>query len=58
MPSINIYTSRDRVKSLENILPEFREFTAQELSCRDIRLASNEISWRIIVPEVSLQILS
>jgi hypothetical protein len=56
MPSVNIYTSKERVKSLESILPELREFTAKELSCGDRKLNSNEMSLRIIVPDASLQI--
>lgn len=56
MPSINIYTSRERVKPLKDILPGLREFIAHELSCRDRKLVGNEISLRIIVPYVSLQI--
>jgi hypothetical protein len=56
MPSINIYTSKERVESLEDILPELRKFTAKELSCLDRKLDSNEISLRVIVPEASLPI--
>ncbi|MDP3026632.1 MAG: hypothetical protein Q8N63_02910 [Nanoarchaeota archaeon] len=56
MPSVNIYTSKERIKSIENILPELRDFTAQQLSCRDRRLASNEISLRVLTPDTSLQI--
>lgn len=44
----------DRVRSLEGILPELREFTAKELSCEDRILAGNEMSLRVIVPEASL----
>lgn len=56
MPSMNIYTSRERVKPLESILPELRELTAKELSCGDRKLDSNEMSLRIIVPDASLSI--
>ena len=56
MPSVNIYTSKDRVKPLESILPELREFTAQKLSCRDRRLVADEISLRVLTPDASLQI--
>lgn len=56
MPSVNIYTSRERVKSLEQALPELRDFTAQELSCGSRRLSSDEISLRVIVPDSSMQI--
>jgi len=55
MPSVNIYTNRDRVKSLEKILPELREYTAQELSGSERKLVSDEISLRVIVPEVAMQ---
>ena len=48
MPSVNIYTNQNRVKSLEKILPELRDYTAQTLSGR-------EISLRVIVPEVAMQ---
>lgn len=56
MPPVIIYTSRERVKPLESILSGLREFAAQELSCEGRRLASDEISLRIIVPDASLQI--
>ena len=56
MPSVNIYTNKNRVESLESILPELREFTAQKLSCGDRKLASDEISLRVLVPDASLQI--
>ncbi len=55
MPSVNIYTSRARVSSLESLLPDLREFTAQELTCGDRALVSDEISLRVFVPEVALQ---
>lgn len=53
MPSINIYTARERVNSLEKILPKLREFTANELSCESRKLAPDEISLRILIPEAS-----
>jgi hypothetical protein len=56
MPSVNIYTSHERITDLEKILPELRKFTAQELSCRDRKLRSDEISLRVLVPEIDLQI--
>lgn len=56
MPSMNIYTNRERVGCLESILPDLREFTARELSCGDRKLAANEMSLRIIVPDASLPI--
>ncbi len=56
MPSINIYTSRERVKLLEDIFSGLKEFTAQELSCGDRELRSDEISLRAIVPEAASQI--
>lgn len=56
MPSINIYTNKERVSCLEKILPELREFTAKELSGKSIKLASDEISLRVLIPEASLQI--
>ncbi|MFA5855793.1 MAG: hypothetical protein WC867_00410 [Candidatus Pacearchaeota archaeon] len=56
MPSMNIYTSREKVNFLEYILPGLREFTAQELSCENRKLISNEISLRVIVPVASLSI--
>jgi hypothetical protein len=56
MPSINIYTNREKVTFLNEILSDLRDFTARELSCGDRKLASNEISLRVIVPETSLQI--
>ncbi|MFA5084610.1 MAG: hypothetical protein WC475_04515 [Candidatus Paceibacterota bacterium] len=57
MPSINIYTNdKKRIKPLEHILSEFRDFAARELSCGDRTLASNEISLRILMPEASMQI--
>ena len=56
MPSMNIYTSKERAKSLESILPELREFAAEKLSCEDRKLAPHEMSLRIIVPEASLPI--
>jgi hypothetical protein len=56
MPSINIYTDKERIKFLKDMLPELRDFTAQQLSCGDRRLASNEISLRVLVPDASLQI--
>ncbi|HIH32192.1 TPA: hypothetical protein HA235_05780 [Candidatus Woesearchaeota archaeon] len=55
MPSVNIYTNQNRVKSLEKILPELRDYTAQTLSGREKKLASDEISLRVIVPEVAMQ---
>ena len=56
MPSMTIYTNRDRVKSIEKIFSELKEFTAKELSCGDRKLASNEISIRVLVPEASAAI--
>ena len=56
MPSVDIYTDKNRIKSLEGILPELRKTIAQELSCGDRTLASNEISLRVMVPEASLRI--
>lgn len=56
MPPVNIYTSRERVKPLESILPQLREFTASELSCKDRKLVPKELSLRVIVPEASLPI--
>jgi hypothetical protein len=56
MPSVNIYTSGERVQSLENILSDLREFTAEKLSCKDRKLSPNEISLRVIVPETGLTV--
>ncbi len=56
MPSVNIYTSKERVQPLENILSGLKEFTAEKLSCRDRKLVPNEVSLRIIVPEARLAI--
>jgi len=63
MPAINIYTNRDRVKPLESILSGLRDFAARELSCGGrksvgdlVKLSSEEISLRILVPEASMQI--
>ena len=56
MPSVNIYTDRNRVSSLESILPELREVVARELSCGDRVLVPDEVSLRLIVPDASLQI--
>lgn len=56
MPSINIYTDNSRAKSLENILPELRKFTAQALSCEELQLKPDELGLRVIVPFASLQI--
>jgi len=55
MPSVNIYTNRERVKSLEKILSDLRKYTAEVLTCGDKTLASDEISLRILVPEVAMQ---
>jgi hypothetical protein len=55
MPSVNIYTSTERASPLEDILLELRKFTAKELSCGDRKLAPDEMSLRILVPEASLQ---
>ena len=56
MPSVSIYTTKERVKPLKSILNGLREFIAQELSCEDRKLVSDEISLRIIVPDASLKI--
>ncbi len=56
MPSITIYTTKEKVTFLENILQELKDLIAQELSCGDRALVSSEISLRIIVPEASLPI--
>lgn len=57
MPLMNIYVNKnERVKPLEEILPDLRQFTAEKLSCLDRKLASDEISIRIIVPEASASI--
>jgi len=56
MPSLNIYTNKERAKSLKEYLPKLREFIAKELSCRDRKIDSNEVSLRIIVPNGSLLI--
>ena len=56
MPSVNIYTSKERVSSLEKILPGLREAVARELSCADRTLANDEISVRVLVPDAALQI--
>ena len=37
-------------------MPGLREFAAQQLSCRERKLASDELSLRIFVPEASLTI--
>ena len=55
MPSVNIYTNRERIKPLEKILEGLREVTAKELSCEDRTLESDEISLRVLAPDVSLQ---
>jgi len=56
MPSVNIYTNRDRIKPLESILPELRKFIAKEVSCGGRLLVPNDISLRVLVPDASLQI--
>ncbi len=57
MPSVNIYTrNRGTIGQLSKILPKLKVFIAKELSCRDRKLASDEISIRILVPESSSQI--
>jgi len=56
MPSVNIYTNRERVKPLLDILPELRKFIAEILSCGNRKLVDNEISLRIIVTDGSLKI--
>lgn len=53
---MNMYTSRERVSSLESILPNLRDFTARELSCAERVIDSKEMSLRIIVPDASLKI--
>lgn len=55
MPSVNIYTSKERAKSLDAILPDLREYTAEVLSGKQKKLASDEISLRVIVPEYAMQ---
>ena len=56
MPSVNIYTSKDKVDSLKPILPTLREAIAKALLCKDRKLAKDEISLRVLVPETALQI--
>lgn len=56
MPSVNIYTDRNKISPLEGILPELRETVARELSCGDRKLASEEVSLRILIPDASLRI--
>ena len=56
VPPVNIYTSREKVKALESALPKIRAYIAQTLSCRGRRLADNEISLRVIVPDASVPI--
>ena len=56
MPTVNIYTDAQRVCALEEILGDLRDLTAETLSCGDRKLASNEVSLRIIVPEAALPI--
>jgi len=51
-----MYTSKERVKTLEEILPDFRDVLAKELSCGNRTLVSAEMSLRIIVPEAGLPI--
>ena len=55
MPAINIYTRKEKIEPLESILSGLRDFAASELSCRDRKLASDEISIRVLVPEASMQ---
>ncbi len=54
-PSVTIYTNKSMVQ-INKILPKLKEFAANALSCGDRKLASDEISIRIIVPESSSQI--
>ncbi|HLD57498.1 MAG TPA: hypothetical protein VJA47_04275 [archaeon] len=57
MPTVNIYTrNRSTIDQLNKILLKLKEFIAKELSCGDRKLASDEISIRILVPESSSQI--
>ena len=56
MPTVNIYTSKEKVKPISNIFVGLREMIANELSCGDRRLIADEISLRVLVPEISLQI--
>ena len=56
MPSLNIFTTQDKVKPLENILPNLRAHIAGILSCGERKLHPAEMSLRIIVPSASMQI--
>lgn len=56
MPSVNLYTTRERVNVLGLVMPGLRDLIAKELSCGDRNLASSEVSLRVIVPEASLMI--
>lgn len=56
MPSLNIFTTQDRVKPLNKILSGLRAYTADILSCGERKLNPDEMSLRIIVPTASMQI--
>ncbi|GEM_PF-993726 len=49
MPTANIYFSgQDNVEALQALIPDLKTYLAQELSCSDISLTSEEISIRFI----------
>ena len=56
MPSVNIFAGKERISSIERILPDLRAFIARALSCGDRSLKSDEISIRVIAPNLSLHI--
>ena len=56
MPPGTIKTSEERVKPLEQILPDLRAYIAKELSCGERMLAPEEMSLDIIVPHARLPI--
>jgi len=50
MPLTTIYTSKENVTKIKNILPKIREIIADELSCKERIIKPQEISIKILVP--------
>ena len=57
MPLVSIYVSSEKkVNALKGILPELREFIANELTCKERTIQPEEISIQILVPSAHLSI--
>lgn len=48
MPTVNVFYSNEPPKELEELTNQLKEFVAEQLTCGDIKLRSNEVSVRFV----------